>query len=170
MKSEISIKFKYTFAELSDKAKEKARDSMRDTNDGYYEWEDTKEDAKEVGIKLKGTHRQRMLGSFIEDACYTAYKIIDGHGETCETHKTSVEFLKHRDEILAMAETDQNGDFVDEYKIDQDLDKCESEYLLSILEDYLIITEKQAEYSNSNECIDELIKANEYEFNEDGTL
>ena len=46
----------------------------------------------------------------------------------------------------------------------------EDEFLKSLLEDYSIILQKEYEYQTSEEAIIESIKANDYEFTEDGKL
>ena len=96
--------------------------------------------------------------------------IIDNHGDTCETYRTAETYLKDKDNLIYMAERDENGDFVNEYDLDGDLDDLDSEFLKSILEDYRIILSKEYDYLTSEEAIRETINANEYEFYEDGEM
>ncbi len=160
----------YTFDELSEDAKQVAREWWMEL--GLDEWWDgTYEDAKNVGLKITSFDIDRgncIEGDFTEDACYTAHKIVDEHGDTCETFKTAEDFLKERDGIVDSAPKDENGDFTDVYELDQKLDECEAEFLKSILEDYLINLRHEYEYQTSNESIDENILCNEYTFRENG--
>lgn len=161
----------YEFDELSDAAKEKARDWYREHALDYDWWESTYEDAERVGLKITGFDLDRnrhATGKFISGAVECAHKIEKEHGDECETFKTAQAFLKERDEIVSTAERDENGDFVSEYELDEKLDACEEEFLKSILEDYSIILQKEYEYLLSDESVDEMITGNEYTFTETG--
>jgi hypothetical protein len=78
--------------------------------------------------------------------------------------------LKERDEAVETAPKGENGDFEDEYELDQKLDDIENDFLSNILSDYLTMLTKEYEYKTSEESIIETIKANSYEFDEDGNL
>ena len=163
----------YKYEELTEEAKEKALDKFYDINVDHEWWDCTYEDAANAGLKIKEFDIGRgsyCKAEFTEDACFTAHKIIDDHGKDCETYKTSIDFLKERDEIVNTAEKDENGDFVDEYELDQKLNDIEEVFLKSISEDYRIMLSKEYDYLTSKEAIEETIKANEYDFTEDGTF
>ena len=70
--------------------------------------------------------------------------------------------------IDTFSEKDENGELVDEYKLDGELDDLDSEYLKSILEDYRIMLSKEYDYLTGKEAIVETILANDYEFSEKG--
>jgi hypothetical protein len=145
----------YLFDELSDEAKEKAIEGLADINIDHEWWDCTYEDAANVGIKLTEFDIGRgnyCRGEFIDSAEDVAAEIIKGHGESCETHKTATEFLNHITE-------DEN-----------ERAELNNEFAYSILEDYRIILQKEYEYLTSEDMIIETIKANEYEFTEDGKL
>jgi len=161
----------YSFAELSETAKQKAIESMYDINVSYDWWESAYEDAANIGLSITGFDIDRgsyCKGSFIQDAIYTAAKIILEHGEQCETYKTAAQFQIDRDELVNNAPKDENGDFEDEYELDQQLDELEDEFLKSLLEDYRIILSNEYDYLTSEEAIKETIETNEYDFTEDG--
>lgn len=161
----------YQYDELSEKAKEKARDWFREASSGDEWWESTYEDAERVGIKIFSFDIDRgnyCEGKFICGGEEAAHKIEKEHGETCETYKTAKAYLAARDKIISEAKKDANGDFEDERELDAALDECEAEFLKSILEDYRIILQKEYEYQNSDEVVAENIRANEYEFSENG--
>ncbi len=160
----------YTFDELSEAAKEQARNWYREAGfDGWYE--STYDDAENIGLKIKAfdlDRRAYVKAEFLHGALECAHAIEKEHGETCETFKTATEFLKERDSIVDQAERDENGDVCNNYDLDQDLDACEAEFLKAISEDYRINLQREWDYVNSNESIDENIRCNEYEFTEDG--
>lgn len=93
---------------------------------------------------------------------------MENHGETCETYKTAEAFLAERDEAVNTAPKDENGDFEDEYELNQKLDDIESDFLSNICEDYRIILTNEYEYLTSKEAIVETIEANEDEFGING--
>lgn len=161
----------YQYSELSDKAKEKARDWYRQgSDDDQFAWEQTQNDAKDIGLEILTLDQHRANeGRFIESALECAEKIVKNHGDTCETCKTAKMFIDERDEIVSEApRNDDNSDFKDESQLDDDLEELEKEFLQSLLEDYRIMLDKEIEYQNSDECVSESIKSNEYEFTEDG--
>lgn len=168
---EITVKL-YKLDELpTEKAKEKARQWYREAV-GYDQWWDyVYEDAEQVGLKITEFEIDRgryAKGKFIDDALHCAGLIIKNHGEKCETYTTAKAFLKERDEIVNAAEKDENGDYVDEHELYGKLDECEAEFLRAILEDYAVMLDKEYEYLNSDEHVDEDILGNEYEFTENG--
>jgi len=163
----------YKYSELSEAGKAKALENLSDLNTDIEWWESTYEDAEQIGLKIIEFDIDRasyVKAEFIEDACHCAHKIKDNHGEICETYKTAVNFLAERDKIVNEANKDDNGDFEDEYELDQDLNYCEAEFLKSIQEDYRINLQKDFEYRTSDEAIIETIEANEYDFTEEGKL
>ena len=56
------------------------------------------------------------------------------------------------------------------YEFDKELDTLEYNFQQSLSEDYLSMLKKEYEYKTSEEAIIETIKANDYEFTEDGKL
>lgn len=162
----------YQFSELSEQAKENAINWYRSCNNDNYAWDDTKEDAKEIGLKLiQLSDHKKNEGEFIEDAHYCANRTIEAHGDICDTHKTAKTFwdnwnalvAKHSDGIeLNKVTADNSNEF------DEDANELEEQFLQDILEDYRIIYNKDNQYRDSDEYIAETIEANEYEFTQDG--
>ena len=145
----------YTFDELSDSAKEKAREWYRNNCLDYEWWDLIYNEATSLFLKLTtfGLDRDRHAeGVFTNGALECANAIESQHGESCETFKTAKAFLAAR------------GGIVDAAK----LDDCDTEFLASLLEDYAIILQKEYEYLLSDEAVDESIVANEYTFTESG--
>lgn len=156
----------YKFDELSDDAKEKAREWYREGYDGQFEWEYILDDSKGIGLKILELHpigtRGCNKGEFITTARECAEKVLKNHGENCETYKTARAYLKDIDAL----ELDEDGDFVDE----DTADEVTKDFKYSLLENYRIMFEKEVDYQNSDEVVDESIIANEYEFTEDGEI
>src|ERR1700754_5127628 len=120
----------YKFHELDERAKEKAIDWFYSVggNTDHDWWGPIYEDAANVGIELTEFDLGRgniCKGLFTEDACYTANKIKEEHGEETATYKTAVMFLAERDEIVNTAPKDENGEWEDEYELDAKIDECE---------------------------------------------
>jgi len=159
----------YTFDELSDNAKEKARNWYRNASAGDEWWGLTYEDAERIGLKIEGFDLRRSVDAkFIDSAEETAHKIEKEHGKACDTFIDAKDYLKKRDELIDTAERDENGDFKDEYALDEKLDELDKEFLYDLSEDYRIILQKDLDYIESDEYVDESILANEYTFTVDG--
>jgi len=154
----------YSYDELSPEAQKHAIDKLWDINVASYWWDYIYEDAANVGIKINPDRK----GEFLESARYTANKILQEHGEVCETYQTAKVFLDTLDRFLEAADKDEYGELYlsDEHKVEE----MELEFLRSILEDYRILLQKEYDYQTSDEAIIETIRANEYEFTENGEL
>lgn len=161
----------YLFDELTDKAKEKARDWYREGALDYEWWDCTYEDAKNVGMEIQEFDLDRgayVKARFMASAEETAHKIETEHGETCETFKDAKNYLKERDELVNSAPRTSDGELENEYELDQKLDDLDVEFLKTLQEDYRILLQHEMEYLLSDESVDETIRINEYEFTEGG--
>lgn len=163
----------YSFDECSEELKEKILENYWDinVNDSFW-YESIIEDAQRIGLKItefdiEGRH---IDGDCILDHTEIAHKILEEHGEQCDTYKLAEAFLQERGEIVNTAPRDDDGEFEDERKLDDDLDECESEFKHNLLEEYLSIFRKEYEYQTSEEQVIESIRANEYTFNEKGKI
>ena len=150
---EITVKL-YQFDELSDKAKEKAREWFRDDGGMMQQdcFDQTLEDAERIGLKVfalddRGVNR----GEFVTTGLDCARLIRKEHGETCKTYQTAARYI---DALEA-----QDEDTIED---------TDHEFLHDLLEDYRIMFNKDIEYRYADEQVDEDIRANEYEFTEDG--
>lgn len=157
----------YAFDELSDGAKAKAIQRLSDIIKLNYEWWDsTYEDARMIKLKLTEFDLDRnkyCKGMFIASAPETAELIIANHGKDCDTYKTAQAFLSNLNYLTSKHE---NIDDVSEEAIDD----LEYIFLQDLLEDYADLLQKDCDYLQSEEAIIETIRANEYEFYEDGRL
>lgn len=163
----------YKFDELPKDAQDKAIERLADINvDGKW-WDFAYEDAKQIGLKLTGFDidgRGYCKGDFMEGAHVVAENIKQDHGESCETYKDAVNYLKERDEVIDATARDENRDFEDEYELEQKLDELDTEFLRTLLEDYRIMLQHEYEDLTSRKGIIETIEANDYDFTEDGKI
>jgi hypothetical protein len=162
----------YTFDELSDKAKERAIEKLYDINVGYGWWDITYEDAKNIGCEIAAfdTGRGDYCTLKCSDAHDTAEMILRDHGETCDTYKLAEEYMKDHDAIIERMEYDDDGECVNEYETDEKLDALAKEFTRALGEGYLSMLRKEYEYLTSEEAISETIRANGYDFDENGNL
>jgi hypothetical protein len=164
----------YTFDELSEKAKERARDWFREASSSDKWWEHIYEDAARAGLTIQSfdLDRHEIEGEFkyFGGAVQCAALIRDEHGKDCETYKTATAFL----EAIGKFETEcaeANGDDSesDDYDTWQDRrGELEADFLRSILEDYRIMLRKELDFTESNEHVDECMQINKYTFTKDG--
>jgi len=130
----------YKFDELSETAKQKAISEHRSTGTcGEFAWDDLKEDAKQIGLKITSLDDRRANeGEFIISAQETRKLILENHGKQCETYKTALKFLSECEELQKRAEREEkDGD--EEYWFAEEIEELENEFLRELLEDYRII-------------------------------
>lgn len=174
-KVELNIMRIYSFDDLSESVKEEVVERMADINVFYEWWEYLYGDAENVKLKLtefdigRGSY---CKGNFIEYASDTVQAIIENHGEDCETFKTAEVFVADSMAITEKFSVDYNEDGFDNNERERERDDeqadLDDEFLKNILEDYRIILQKEYEYMTSEKAIVETIRANEYDFTEDG--
>lgn len=170
MRTETITRTYYKFSELSDEAKERARDWWREGALHYDWWDCIYEDAAQVGIKITGFDTGRSCdieGHFTDAPERVAEKIIAGHGEHTGTAAEARAYQKTLAEFMAGAEKDEYGE-LSTYALDNEKDEIDREFLRALLEEYLTILRKEEEYQLSDEVADEMMVANDYEFTEDG--
>lgn len=161
------IKEIFLFDELSDDAKEHALEKLWDINVDYNWWNQTLDDAKEIGLKIedfdlryRGSIEGKLLSYNIE---HTAKEILKNHGADCETSKLVRQCLGKLLKIK-MQWDEESVEYED--GIEELREWLEKELLTA----YLEILKKEYEYLTSKEAIRETIEVNEYEFDEDGNL
>lgn len=103
--------------------------------------------------------------------------IRSNHSKECETRKTAAKYL---DTYIAAfkdwAEDEDPDEYMDRkrvYMLDcfdgtSEAENITQEFKGELLRDYLSILNKEYDYQTSSEQIAESIRANEYEFHEDG--
>ena len=153
----------YLFNELDDQTQEKV------IQNNYHiavqdDWHDfIKYDLKEIGIELRSFDVDR--GSFAEihiDYFFeTCEKIIETHGENCETYKIAKRYIKEYNSIQHLNDDDDD---------DFDLDYLDEEYQKEFSEEVLSMLRKEYEHMTSEEYLIEMFEANEYEFTAEGEM
>ena len=156
----------YLFNELDDQTQEKV------IQDNYGiaiqdDWHDfIKYDLKEIGIELRSFDVDR--GSFAEihiDYFFeTCEKIIETHGENCETYKIAKRYIKEYNSIQ------QKIDALNDDDHDFDLDYLDEEYQKEFSEEVFSMLRKEYEHMTSEEYLIEMFEANEYEFTAEGEM
>ena len=162
----------FTFDELSEDAKQKAIERLRDINVSHNWWEITYDDAKTIGLKITGFNLDRnrhATGELILSACEVAQNIFNEHGETCETFKTATNFMEVWQPIFDEYMNEESEKF-ESAELEDELTELEGEFCQSLLEDYSIMLQNECEFLQEDEAIIETIEANDYEFTEDGKL
>ena len=156
----------YEYAELSDKAKETARDWLREWYPDHGWWENVYDDADTVGLKISGFDTGRGNSIDIEylsdcTADDTAMSILDNHGEACDTYKEAHHYLY---EIKETWDEEKEED----WEYDERAEEWSKDFLQTIGKEYLSALRKELEYLESDESLAEMIEGNEYTFTEDG--
>lgn len=157
----------YLFNELDDQTQEKAIQNNYHiaVQDDWYE--DIYQDLKEIGIELRSFDADR--GSFAEihiDYFFeTCEKIIETHGENCETYKIAKRYIKEYNSIQQKIDAlnDDDHDFID-------LDYLDEEYQKEFSEEVFSMLRKEYEHMTSEEYLIEMFEANEYEFTAEGEM
>jgi hypothetical protein len=163
----------YTFDELSDKAKDRARGWWRQGALDYGWWECIYEDAERIGLKISGFDTGRSCeieGNFIGTPEETAEKILAEDGEGwADLVAESRAYKKTLAEFMATAEKDEDGELAT-YALEADREDIDKEFLYALLQGFLSELRDEAEHLQSDEVADEMITVNEYEFTEDGGI
>jgi len=163
----------YTFDELSDKAKDRARDWWRQGALDYDWWDCVYANAERMGLKITSFDTGRSCeieGNFIGTPEETAEKILAEDGEGwADLVAEARAYKKTLAEFMATAEKDEYGELAT-YALDADKEDIDKEFLRALLEEYLSTLREEEEHQLSDEVADEMITVNEYEFTEDGGI
>lgn len=198
----------YQFDELSEDAKDRARDWYREGALDYDWWEFVYEDAKTIGKGLGLNIENIYFSGFSsqgDGACFTG-----SWSAYCMDLKKVWERCPQEDEIIRIGERLANiaqcvpasnayikhtGHYYHEQSvsidvnIDEDVEECSGEYeelftseehiayeeqIAECLRDFMVWIyrrlEAEYDYQMSDECVDESIISNEYEFTEYGEI
>jgi hypothetical protein len=171
MRIEITERKLYPYAELSDKAKQKALESLRDINMDHAWWDFIYEDAAMVGIEITAFDcgYRSYCDANILCCAETAELILKNHGEMCGTYKLA-EAFKRAIEKEEIASWECNFKVYDEYGLEDLTEELEIEFKRNLQEEYLSMLRGECNYLTTEEAILETIECNEYEFTEDGEI
>jgi hypothetical protein len=155
----------FEFDELSDSAKERAREWCRCGALDYEWWDSIYDDAKRIGLKITSFEldRERSAdGEFTKNAQSCAESIIKEHGESCETRKTAEKYINERADLVAKhADIESSNGLT--YEGDQAIEDHDTQFLASLLEDYSIMLQNEYEY-----LLSDAIRCNGFTFTEEG--
>ena len=161
------------FHEWDEETQERIISEHRDINVDRDWWISTYEDASNVGIKITGfaLDRNRHCTGKIDYPFDTAKKIVEEHGESCETYKTSKSYLEDYNKIMSYEATgtEEEEEIIDK-DIEEEIRDLDEEFIKSILEDYSIMLQREYEYLQEDEAIISTFEANEYEFDKEGKI
>jgi len=165
----------YKFAELPEDGKRKAIENLSDINVDFGWWEYMYSDAKTIGLIITSfdIDRGQITGQMDNTMMESIDLIKANHGESCETYRIALSFEKqYNDMFVKFEDTDRIGYVLEvmECEFDNELDELEKSYLNELLEEYLVLLRKEYEYLTSEQAITETIRANDYDFTEDGEL
>jgi hypothetical protein len=165
----------YKFAELPGDGKKKAIENLSDINVDFDWWNYMYSDAKAIGLIITSfdIDRRQITGQMDNTMLKSIDLIKADHGESCNTHKIASDFLQQYNTMFAKFEdTDCIGYVLEvmECEFDNELDELEKSYLNELLEEYLVLLRKEYEYQTSEQSVTETIKANDYDFTENGEL
>jgi hypothetical protein len=146
----------YEYDELSEDAKEKAREWCADWIGDYDWWNFVYDNAKQIGLNIESfdLYRHEIDGKLTVDAVECAENIKREHGEKSETYKTAHAFLKEY-ALIPNSNEDKQDEAVEEFE-------------RSLLEDYRGILQKEWDAMFETENLEETIRLNEYTFTSDG--
>jgi hypothetical protein len=191
----IATKEVFYFNELDDSAKEAAREWYRLGAFDYEWWDCTYEDAKTIAA-LMGIDTDNIYFSGFwsqgDGACFTgSYAYKKGAAKAVKDYApVDKELARIVDELQAIqkkhfyqlsATVNHSGHYYHEYctsitvwndgtEADEDTADCVSELLRDFMRWIYRRLESEYEYLNSDETVDEMIDANQYQFTEDGSI
>ena len=167
----------YRFKELDKQAKEKAIENNRETFVMDSWWEFVEYDLEQVGFKLVEFDLGRR--DYVKLEMYYALdkicdKIMEFHGDNCETYKIAERYSKEykliQDDMESLNDMDTDKNEHDLTILVHKTQDLEEEFLKEMSEEALSMLKNEYEYLTSRESIIEMFEANEYEFTEDGKL
>ena len=167
----IEIKL-YEFDELPEEVKQKVLTDLYDINVFHEWWENVYEDAKNIGLEIRGFDIGRgncCNGIFELSASEVAANIFRDHGEKCETYKTAEGFIEDWQPLFDAYMDERSDNYESDYLEDRMIEE-EQRFLNSLLHDYLQMLKQEHEYRTEEENIIDTIRANEYFFTEKGKI
>jgi len=157
----------YTFDELSEKARARARDWYRTWGIDSDWRESIYDDAERIGLKITGCswdyNHVNATGRLLMSMDTVIDLIRKEHGKDYETTKLAEQFAKQRQKLTSEFEHGEEDELRDA------MDRLEASFEEHLVEEYAALLQKEYEYLNSDEYIDEVISTNDYEFSEDGS-
>lgn len=164
----------FPLAELTGKAREKALCTLSEFNTEFDWYQSVYDDATEsadIVIEEFDIYHRTIGLKFLTSAEQTAQKILQNHGNTCDTYKLAHKFLHDLADIKQAfpGQFDDMGN-PEEFAREEEISELEQDFLKSLRREYLSLLTQEYEYRSSEPALIELAEANEYLFHADGTI
>lgn len=140
----------YQYDELpTEAAKEKALEWFTHGMFDYDWWDTTYRDAEQIGLKITSfdIYHREIEGKLQTSVNEVVRKIRAEHGKQCGTYKLA--------KTVDLRKANDRGEDVETFE-------------RALLQEYLATLQQEADYIESREAVEESIRANEYEFTENG--
>lgn len=166
----------YPFNELSLSSKEKAlRNYWQGNMYNDYWFEHIIYDAKEIEIKIKEWDINRGICEieFLQDIEFTIYKILNNHGESCQTYILAKGYNKEFDLLVAKYSNGIKTDIVaegNEEEFDEEIKDLERNFKDELGQEFLAMLTREYDWINSEEYAIEYFNDMDYKFRENGEL
>ena len=165
----------YQFSELSEQAKEGARQWYREGALDHDWWDHVYEDAKDIGLTITEFDEHWAKGKLHLSIADSVQAILKNHGTTCATYQVARRYVGklavYQDiqlEKVHQAERAGDQDLAAELADDDIEVDLVDEYLYDLCRCYAKMLQEDRAYLMSDESVDESITSNEYEFLESG--
>jgi hypothetical protein len=172
----------YKFDELSEEAQESAISSLYHINVDHDWWDPIYEDAKTIGLTIEEFHleHKKINGTLTEPLIDCCRSIRHNHGKDSDTFKTAHQYLQEYIQAFVKLSREKYygsedvfwkpTDWLYEFEYTDEADEITNEFRKALLQDYLIMLDREYVYLTSEEAIKQSIEANEYLFHENGKL
>lgn len=154
----------YSFHELSDKAKDKARQWMRECIGADTQWADCIiEDAKNAGVMLPEWDADSGTAqAHCPNVHESMQLILKDHGRECDTYKATHAYMLEIERVALATEWPED-------EADEAMDAAVSRFQNELGAAYGKMLRDEMEYQFYGLGLDETIEANDYLFTKDGS-
>lgn len=164
----------FYFDELDEHAKDRARDWYRKGHLDYEWWNLVFDDAERIGLKITEFDlggRKQIKGHLTVSVRECYRRILREHGTECDTYHLADSWQAQSDKLahLRAAQWDDEAE-EERNKLEAEQDAHRAEFEQALLEEYFSLLDKEYDYLNSNESIDESLRSNQYTFDSTGSI
>lgn len=160
----------YEYDELNDKAKETARQWIRERLYGHSWWTPIYENAEQNAlVEIDSFDLRGSIDiSFLQGALNTCQTILKNHGESRDTYKAAQEYESAIDALPELPSEDSPDYDKKERELWEESEQIESEFIEKLKRCFIKMLRDESEYLKSDEYAEETIRINDYTFTEDG--
>ena len=163
----------YRFGELSAFAKDEALNKYRFINVEDTWWDSIYEDAERSGLKITGFEFESGYycnARFVHDAIHCAGEIMDNHGDATPTYAIALSFWAKRNQLVRNWPKDENGEFMQQDDLDNELDRIEDAFLTHLQWAYHSLLIEEYNYQTADEAVTATFEAQDFHFTADGKM